>query len=150
MNRDWWCRTCLKSHIDCTCGNQGLVTTNGCFDGLHPGHLFFLGFCRAQGSRLIVGINTDEYIIRRKRPLPIPQDQRQRDLLELGFVDSVVIFQEDDPNEFLNIIKPDIHCIGEEYKDTAAELDVCRKLGVRIVYVPRIGRWSSTSIRGVK
>ena len=147
--RDWWCRTCQKSHIECTCGNL-IVTTNGCFDGLHQGHLFFLGFCRAQGGRLIVGINTDEYIIKRKRPVPIPQDQRRQDLLDLGFVEDVEIFQDDNPNEFLRRRRPDIHCIGEEYRDTAVELEVCRKLGIRVVYVPRIGKWSSSLIRGKK
>ena len=124
-----------------------LVTCNGCFDSLHPGHLFFLGFCRGQGSRLIVGINTDEYIISKKRPYPISQDQRAIDLMSLRFIEKVEIFSESDPREFIIRNYPGIHCIGEEYKDTAIELDTCKRLGVRVVFVPRIGTWSSTALR---
>ena len=48
-----------------------LVTCNGAFDGLHPGHLFYLGFCRGQGDELVVGINGDDYIRNKKqRELP--------------------------------------------------------------------------------
>ena len=127
---------------------DGIVTCNGCFDGLHPGHLFYLGFCRAQGSRLVVGINTDDYIIRKKRPMPIPQDQRRADLMALGFIEDVDIFPEDSPVDFIFRRKPLIHCIGEEYRDIAVELPICCKLGIKVVYVPRIGKWSSTEIRG--
>lgn len=126
---------------------DGLVTCNGCFDGLHPGHLFFLGFCRGQGTRLVVGINSDDYIRRHKRPLPTPEKQRISDLLELGFIDVVEVFPEEDPSEFIRRNKPVIHCIGEEYRGIAVELKVCAELGVQVVYIPRIGKWSSSSWR---
>ena len=125
-----------------------LVTCNGCFDSLHPGHLFFLGFCRGQGSRLIVGINTDEYIRSNKRPFPIQQDQRVADLMNLGFIESVEIFPESDPRAFIIRNRPDIHCIGKEYENTAMEVQTCRELGIRVAFIPRIGTWSSTSLRG--
>ena len=125
-----------------------LVTCNGCFDGLHHGHMFFLGFCRGQGSRLIVGINSDRYIVVNKRPNPTPEEQRLRDLLNLGFIEKVEIFQESDPREFIVRNRPDIHCIGEEYKDMAIELPTCRELGIKVVFVPRIGTWSTTALKG--
>ena len=125
-----------------------LVTCNGCFDGLHFGHLFFLGFCRGQGSRLIVGINTDEYIIGNKRPNPTPQLQRYEALTNLGFIEKVEIFSEFDPRSFILRNRPNVHCIGEEYKDTAVELQTCKDLGIKVVYVPRIGTWSTTSLKG--
>jgi len=127
-----------------------LVTCNGCFDGLHGGHLFFLGFCRGQGGRLIVGINTDKYIISKKRPNPTNEEQRREDLLKLGFIEKVDIFPESNPSEFIIRNRPGIHCIGEEYKDTAAELPTCRDLGIKVVYVPRIGTWSTTALKGKK
>jgi hypothetical protein len=43
---------------------------------------------------------------------------------------------------------PTIHCIAEEYRETAPEIKVCEELGIHIVYVPRVGNWSSTMIRG--
>ena len=127
-----------------------LVTCNGCFDGIHPGHMFFLGFCRGQGTRLIVGINTDEYIIAKKRPHPLPQYQRMRDLMELGFIDEVEIFREETASEFITRRMPSIHCISEEYGQAAPEVRTCLDLGIRVVFVPRIGTWSSTVMRGKK
>lgn len=128
--------------------SKALVTCNGCFDGLHPGHLFFLGFCRGQGGRLVVGINSDEYIRTHKRPNPIDQQKRAKDLIDLGFIEAVEVFKENDPREFIRRWMPTIHCISEEYMDTAIELSVCDELGIQVVYVPRIGDWSSTMIRG--
>lgn len=128
--------------------NAGLITCNGCFDGLHHGHMFFLGFCRALGDRLVIGINTDEYLRKHKRSNFLPQDQRARELMELGFIEDVDIFPEDNPIEFLKRRLPSTHCMGEEYRDRAIELPICIELGIRVVYVPRIGRWSSTLLKG--
>lgn len=125
-----------------------LVTTNGCFDGLHFGHIFYLGFCRGQGDRLVVGINCDEYIRRKKGREPIPYAERIAALRALGCIEAVVVFEEYNPSIFIRSVHPDVHCIGEEYRDVASELETCRELGVKVVYVPRVGSWSSTAIQG--
>jgi len=124
-----------------------VVTCNGCFDGLHPGHMFFLGYCRGQGSKLIVGINTDDYIRRKKRSDPVPEKDRVAALISLGVAEKVEVFPEDSPCEFIRRNMPDVHCIGEEYRGRAPEEKVCAELGIWIVYVPRIGKWSSTGMR---
>lgn len=126
---------------------SGLVTCNGCLDGIHPGHLFFLGFCRAQGSRLIVGINSDGYIAKNKRSHPFPAWERKKALMDLGFIEAVEVFTEDNPIEFIRRTEPEVHCIGEEYRDKAPEIEVCKNLGIKVVYVPRVGKWSSTLLR---
>jgi len=121
------------------------VTCNGCFDALHPGHLFFLGYALAQGDELIVGINSDDYIIRNKRSNPHRnQKERKSDLLSLGFIKNVIIFPEDSPIEFIRIVRPDVHCTGEEYRNSCREERVCKDLGIRLIFVPRIGDWSSS------
>jgi D-beta-D-heptose 7-phosphate kinase/D-beta-D-heptose 1-phosphate adenosyltransferase len=124
-----------------------IVTCNGCFDGLHPGHLFFLGFSRGQGDVLIVGINSDTYIQRHKRINPIPQLERKQALLDLGFIKEVVIFDEENPIQFISDVKPNIHCTGQEYEGRAVEATICNELGTKIVYVPRIGKWSTTALK---
>ena len=128
-------------------GHRTLVSTNGCFDGLHPGHFFFLGYCSAHGDRLVVGINSDDYIVKHKRDNPIPAQQRKRALLDIGFITKVVVFDEDNPIEFLKREKPDVHCIGMEYKGKAPEEPYCKANGIKVVYVPRIRGWSSSALR---
>ena len=123
------------------------VTCNGCFDRLHPGHLFYLGFCRAQGDELVVGINSDRYIREKKGCEPIPVSERKDALMSFGFIKAVAEFDEDDPTEFIRNWMPDVHCTGMEYAWTCAERKVCDEIGVKLVFVPRIGKWSSSMMR---
>lgn len=124
-----------------------MVTCNGCFDGLHPGHLFFLGYARAQGENLIIGINSDDYISRKKRPKPNFNEIQRRDvLLSLGIAKDVIIFNEDNPIEFIKKIKPDIHCVGEEYKGTAIETSTVESIGGKMCWVPRTNFWTTSKL----
>jgi rfaE bifunctional protein nucleotidyltransferase chain/domain len=125
-----------------------IVTCNGCFDGLHKGHLFFLGFCRAQGDLLIVGINSDNYMRKKKKKEPMfNQNERKRMLEETGIPSKVIIFEENDPIEFIKAIKPQVHCTGIEYIEKCSESKICQNLGISLVFVPRVGNWSSTEMR---
>lgn len=123
------------------------VTCNGCFDGLHYGHLFFLGYAKAKGDKFIVGINSDDYIKRQKRSSPyFNQDKRKQALLSLGIIDDVVIFNEENPCTFIEMIKPDIHCVGEEYKGKAIEEKTVNNFGGKMCWVPRTNFWSSSKL----
>ena len=65
----------------------------------------------------MVGINSDASVKRLKGDLrPINNEQlRKEALLELGFIDEVVIFDEDTPQETLEIVRPDIIVKGGDY-----------------------------------
>lgn len=98
--------------------NRKIVFTNGCFDILHPGHISYLREAKALGDVLIVGLNSDASVRRLKgnsRPI-MTQDERALLLVALEMVDLVIIFDEDTPIETLEIIKPDIHVKGGDYK----------------------------------
>jgi cytidyltransferase-like protein len=125
-----------------------VVTTNGCFNTpLHPGHYFFLGFARGQGGELVVGINSTRYIRQKKGYEPASESVRAKALMDLGFIREVVVFHEPDPREFIRQVSPQVHCTGAEYSNgTCIEEDVCQELGIKLVYVPRIGQWSTRAI----
>ena len=124
-----------------------IVTCNGCFDGIHPGHLFFLGYCRGQGDSLIVGINSDSYIEKYKRQKVFySQKVRIKALMSLGFIDKVVLFEEDTPNEFIKTLNPDIHCTGEENTINCPEAKTCQELNIELQLVPRIKTFSTTNM----
>jgi len=124
-----------------------IVTTNGCYDGIHPGHLFLFGYARALGDKLIIGINSDEYILFKKNRIPhYTLDQRKQILFNTGIFFQIDSFNEDTPNEWLRKIKPDIHCIGEEYAPNPAEKVVCDELGIKLIYVPRIKNLASSQL----
>jgi len=94
-----------------------VVWTNGVFDILHIGHLKLLRHAHSLGNRLIVGINSDASVKRLKGDLrPInDQDTRKELLLELGFVDDVIIFDDDTPLEAMTVLEPDIIVKGGDY-----------------------------------
>lgn len=121
-----------------------IVTVNGCFDGLHCGHLFMLGYARGQGDKLVIGINSDEYIMRKKGAVIVPLKERVEALERLGIASRILPFSEDNPIAFLEEVMPHIHCTGAEYLQKCAEAQFCYDHGIKMVYVPRVGSWSSS------
>lgn len=95
-----------------------VVFTNGCFDLLHRGHLTYLREAANLGDYLIVGLNSDASVKRLKgesRPINHEQD-RALMMSSLGFVDGVVIFEEDTPREILSELRPNILVKGGDYQ----------------------------------
>ena len=94
-----------------------VVSTNGCFDVLHIGHIRYLQKAREFGDILVVGVNTDESVQRLKgptRPL-VPEFERAEVLAALECVDYVTVFSEDTPFELCDDIHPDVHVKGGDY-----------------------------------
>lgn len=126
-----------------------LVTTNGCFDLLHAGHVQYLADAAALGDILIVGINSDASVSRLKGPNRPIQNEQDRALLigSLKMVDYTFVFQENDPKAFLEILRPDIHVKGGDYiPEKLPEKEVVEKYGGKIVIVPFTAGHSTTSI----
>lgn len=91
------------------------VFTNGCFSLLHPGHVRLLQFARSQGDRLVVGINSDESMLRIKGRYPIlPAIDRLELLSSLKWVDDVAIFYEDTPVNLIRDLHPEVLVKGPE------------------------------------
>ncbi|MDA9946973.1 adenylyltransferase/cytidyltransferase family protein, partial [Candidatus Marinimicrobia bacterium] len=90
--------------------NNGLsiVFTNGCFDLLHSGHLDLLRRASEFGDKLIVGLNSDVSVKKLKgRSRPIENESvRSNNLLDKGFVDDVIIFNEITPKKLIEQIIP--------------------------------------------
>ena len=98
--------------------NQKIVFTNGCFDILHAGHVQSLAGAASFGNRLIVGLNSDASVKRLKsesRPIQ-NQDSRALLLAAFQFVDLVVIFEEDTPENLIQLVNPDVMVKGGDYK----------------------------------
>ncbi len=97
-------------------GNE-IVFTNGCFDILHYGHFQYLAQARSLGDKLVVAVNSDASVQRLKgshRPI---HDLRTRltALAALVFVDLVIVFEQDTPQELIEMLLPDILVKGGDY-----------------------------------
>lgn len=112
------------------------VFTNGCFDIFHAGHVKFLRACRRLGTRLIVGLNSDDSVRQLKGPSrPIcNQVDRWRVLEECRSVDEVILFSESTPCELIRRVRPDIIVKGPGYSEAnMPEAEVVKEWGGRVV-----------------
>jgi len=126
-----------------------IVTTNGCFDILHVGHVRYLEKAKEFGDVLIIALNSDESVRKLKGPSrPINnEDDRIEVLSALSFVDYIVLFDETSPSELLAFIKPDVHVKGADYSiETLPELKVIVENGGRVEFIELVEGKSTTSI----
>lgn len=123
-----------------------VVFTNGAFDILHAGHVEYLSFARDQGDALIVGLNSDASVRRYKgdrRPVN-PEADRAHVLAALESVDYVVVFDEDEPQELIAALLPDVLVKGEDWAHYVSGREVVESHGGTVVLAP-VAEGHSTS-----
>jgi len=128
---------------------QTLVTTNGCFDVLHIGHVKYLQKSKSFGDILMVLLNSDKSVRNIKGPSrPINNEFDRAELLcALSCVDYVILFDENSPAELLREIKPDVHTKGADYTfETLPEAKIITENGGRIEFIEFVQGKSTTSI----
>ena len=129
--------------------NFKLVFTNGCFDLLHKGHLDLLSNASTFGDKLFVGLNSDTSVKKLKgdsRPIQNEKTRAQK-LLELKYVNHVIIFEDLTPQKLVQAISPDILVKGGDYKksEIVGAKHVISSGGV-VKIVPLTPGFSTTSI----
>lgn len=127
-----------------------IAFTSGCFDGgLHAGHRYLLEQMNALDESIIVivGLNSDDYIRRKKNREPLrPAVIRRDDLFATNLVDNVVEFDEDGPLKLIMRYKPDYIVVGDDYSmDQIVGAKECEKWGGKVVRVPRLAGFSTTA-----
>ena len=129
--------------------NKKIVSTNGVFDILHVGHIRSLQESKKLGDILIVAVNSDKSVKKIKGPeRPVNnEDDRAEMLASLECVDFVVTFNEDNPIKILEIIKPNVHVKGGDYKiSEVIENDTVKKNGGKVVLIPMVRGYSTTAL----
>lgn len=123
--------------------------TNGCFDILHPGHLFSLGQAAQEADYLIVGLNSDASIKRLKgtdRPIN-NTESRAMIIANLVLVDAVVVFEEDTPYELITQLLPDVLVKGGDYTiETIVGAKEVIANGGKVIINPIVEGFSTTNI----
>lgn len=124
--------------------------TCGAFDLFHPGHVVLLYQCKQYCDQLIVGLQTNPQIDRSEKSKPIQSlYERYLQLSSCRYVDSIVPYDtEKDLENILSCTKLNIRFLGEDYEDKSfTGKDICEKLNIQIIYLPRKHSWSSTELR---
>ena len=123
--------------------------TNGCFDIIHPGHIYSLSQTAREADYLIVGLNSDDSVKRLKGPgRPINNTESRAIILSnLIMVDMVVVFEEDTPLELIKALQPDVLVKGGDY--TIEQIVGAKEViaaGGKVIINPIIEGHSTTSI----
>ena len=80
-----------------------IVLVTGGFDPLHSGHIAYFKAAKELGDQLVVGINSDAWLTRKKGSPFMPWLERQRIIKELKMVDYTIEFNDDDNSSKLAI-----------------------------------------------
>lgn len=126
-----------------------VVFSNGCFDVLHRGHIYYLSRARELGDLLVLGLNSDESVGRLKGPgRPVNQQQARAEVLGgLAFVDHIVIFPEDTPLNLINAVRPHVLIKGGDYKaEEIVGFQEVLSWGGKVETIPLLEGYSSSSI----
>ena len=126
-----------------------VVLTNGVFDLLHSGHVRYLRDARREGDALIVAVNSDRSVRAIKGPTrPVnPEGERAEVLAALACVDAVVVFDEDDPQQIVSRLQPDVLVKGADWaEDAIIGRELVESRGGRVVRIPLVDGHSTSAI----
>lgn len=128
-----------------------VVLTNGVFDLLHTGHLYYLKKARALGDALIIALNADASVRALKGPTRPVQSEEQRAyaLGALECVDAVVIFGQPRLTAEIHALRPDVYCKAGDYtleKLNPEERAALEDVGTQIDFLPFLPGFSTTQL----
>jgi len=73
-----------------------IVIVTGGFDPLHSGHLAYFKSAKQLGNKLVVGLNSDQWLTRKKGRPFMPMSERFALVSSIEVVDEVVVYNDDD------------------------------------------------------
>ncbi len=129
--------------------NEKIVFTNGCFDIIHRGHIEYLAQAANLGSKLVIGLNTDQSVKKLKgndRPIN-PEAARAMVLAACSFIDAVILFNDNTPINLIKQVQPDVLVKGGDYIiEEIVGYDVVTTNGGEVVTINFVDGFSSSSI----
>jgi len=130
--------TSLRQFLDNTYKNSTVVATSGGFDPLHKGHLRCIQGCSANGDKVVVIVNGDGFLVRKKGKPFMMADERMEIIAGLAGVDFVVPW--DDGSQTvegaIRALAPDIFAKGgdRDTPDKIPEWSVCQEVNCEIIF----------------
>ena len=129
-----------------------VVAVSGGFDPLHIGHIRYFEKAKKLGDKLVVILNNDNWLTKKKGYAFMPEEERKAIIEALKVVDKVVlsVHKKDDADRSvcreLRKIKPDIFANGgDRNQKNIPEVAVCREIGAKMVFSVGGGKVQSSS-----
>lgn len=129
-----------------------IVAVSGGMDPLHVGHIQLFEEAKKLGDELIVILNNDNWLKKKKGFVFISQKERKKIIEAIKWVDRVVISGHGKNPKDMSIsrellkLKPDIFANGgDRTKKNIPEVAVCKKIGCKMVFNVGGGKAQSSS-----
>src|SRR3989344_168793 len=144
-------------------GKSVVVAVSGGFDPIHPGHIRLFKEAKALGDKLIVILNNDLWLQKKKRFNFMSEKERKEVIEAIKYVDEVIISRHNNPStpeemgvsKELALIHPDIFANGgdRDKKNSTDpksslywDIKTCKKLGINMIFnVGKNGKIRSSS-----
>lgn len=124
------------------------VTVSGGFDPLHVGHVRLFKEAKKLGDKLIVILNSDRFLMKKKGYIFMPYKERKEIIQSIKYVDKLVDCIDKDQTvcKTLAKLKPDIFANGGDRKSgNIPEEGICERLGIKMVFNVGKGKVQSSS-----
>lgn len=131
-------------------GRARTLLTLGTFDVPHVGHAAFLRACEAYADRVVVAVNTDEFVASFKAPPLYRYAERAALIAELGYQ---VVANPTAGRATIEKVKPNIIAIGSDWmrRDYLSQIDVTvdflETQRIALLYLPYTPGISSSAIK---
>ena len=137
-----------------------IVAVSGGFDPIHIGHIRYMQEAKKLGDKLIVILNNNHWFKIKGKPVFMSDKERKEIIEALACVDKVILTSHKSSDKIygrntkeysvcreLEEIKPDIFANGgDRFKEDVPEIEICNKLGIKMVFnVGRGGKIRSSS-----
>lgn len=128
-----------------------LTLTNGCFDLLHAGHVYYLREAARQGDELWLLLNADASVRAVKGPTRPVQSEAHRAyvMAALECIDAVILFHNPRLDGEIRRLQPDIYVKAGDYdihSINAAEKAALLEVGAEIRFLSFLEGFSSTAL----
>ncbi|MBI4121090.1 MAG: adenylyltransferase/cytidyltransferase family protein [Parcubacteria group bacterium] len=125
-----------------------IVLASGSWDLFHEGHAEYLALAKQRGDILVVGVDSDEKIRRRKgprRPI-VGEEERIRILSHVRHVDIIVLKNSDHPkHHLLKTVRPDVLIISESTGHEEGDIESAKAHCGEVFLVPPQSTTSTTA-----
>ena len=82
-----------------------IVVVSGGFDPIHSGHIAYFKSAKSHGNKLIVALNSDAWLEKKKGKFFMPFDERKAIVESIKFVDQVIGFKDDAKGSCINALE---------------------------------------------
>lgn len=118
-----------------------VVAVSGGFDPVHVGHVRLFKEARSLGDRLIVILNNDNWLRKKKGAVFMPEEERKEVIGAIRYVDEVVLTRHPENPEDMGVstelekIRPDIFANGgDRTRGNIPEGAVCNRIACRMIF----------------